>query len=108
MQAHINYDQIRIQIGMESKEGWMHSRDGYLREGRALSPDGAVVADDGGGGEVLPGAVDVAHQVLVHVGLPRHFLLLPFSLPSLLLVVLCVCVCVVRFVLSLLFVGLEK
>lgn len=42
----------------------------YLREGGALCPDGAVVADDGGGGEVV--ALDLAHQVLVDVRLPRH------------------------------------
>jgi hypothetical protein len=42
----------------------------YRREGGALSPDAAVVADDGGGGEVVP--VDLAHQVVVDVRLPRH------------------------------------
>jgi hypothetical protein len=41
------------------------------RECGALGPDGAVVADDGGGGEVVV-ALDLAHEVLVDVGLPRH------------------------------------
>jgi acetyl-CoA carboxylase alpha subunit len=41
-----------------------------LGEGIGLRPDGAVVAEDGGGGEAL--ALDVAEQVLVHVRLPRH------------------------------------
>jgi hypothetical protein len=40
------------------------------------------VAEDGGGGEVV--ALDVAHQVLVHVRLPRHLRLSPavLRLPS--------------------------
>jgi hypothetical protein len=42
----------------------------YRREVGALSPDGAVVAEDGGGGEVVP--LDLAHQVVVNVRLPRH------------------------------------
>lgn len=41
-----------------------------LREVGALGPDTAVVANDGGGGKVV--AVDVGHQVVVYVGLPRH------------------------------------
>lgn len=41
-----------------------------LREIGALSPDGAIVAKDGGGGEVA--AVGLGHQVVVYVGLPRH------------------------------------
>lgn len=45
-----------------------------LREVGALSPDGAVVSHDGCGGELEAGiAVDIAHQVLVDVCLPRHF-----------------------------------
>lgn len=32
-----------------------------LREGGALSPDATVLADDGGGSEVISGAFDVAH-----------------------------------------------
>jgi hypothetical protein len=53
-----------------------------LGEGIGLRPDGAVVAEDGGGGEVV--ALDVAHQVLVHVRLPRHLGLSPavLRLPS--------------------------
>lgn len=46
-----------------------------LREGRTLSPDGAVVADDGRGGEVVSCAIDIAHQVIIYVSLPRHFLI---------------------------------
>jgi hypothetical protein len=42
----------------------------YRREVGALSPDGAVVAEDGGGGEVVP--LYLAHQVVVNVRLPRH------------------------------------
>lgn len=54
-----------------------------LREGGALGPDAAVLAEDGGGGEGV--AFDFVHQLLVHVRLPRHlsFLLYffdPFSL----------------------------
>lgn len=41
-----------------------------LREVGALGPNAAVMANDGGGGEVA--AVDVGHQVVVYVGLPRH------------------------------------
>lgn len=41
-----------------------------LREIGALGPNGAVLADDGGGGEVV--ALDFAEQVVVDVGLPRH------------------------------------
>lgn len=54
-----------------------------LRESFALSPDAAIVTDDGRGCKVV--AVDVAHQVIINVGLPRHFglpvliLLLVFS-----------------------------
>lgn len=54
-----------------------------LRESFALSPDAAIVTDDGRGCKVV--AVDVAHQVIINVGLPRHFglpvliLLLAFS-----------------------------
>ena len=44
-----------------------------LMEVVALVPNTAVLADDGGGGEAV--AFDFAHQVLVHVRLPRHFLL---------------------------------
>lgn len=43
---------------------------GDLRESRALSPDAAVVADDGGGGEVMALAVHVTHEVVVDVSLP--------------------------------------
>lgn len=43
-----------------------------LGECGALRPDGAVVAGDGRGREVV--ALDLAHQVLVHVRLPRHLL----------------------------------
>lgn len=49
-----------------------------LREGGALGPDRAVLADDGGGGEVV--AFDFAHQVLVHVLLPQHLVPLIDSL----------------------------
>jgi hypothetical protein len=58
------------------------ARDSYRGKRGALSPDGAVVADDGGGGEVV--ALDLAHQVLVHVRLPRHLRLSPavLCLPS--------------------------
>lgn len=42
-----------------------------LREGGALSPDGAIVAEDSGSGEGTTTA-DIAHKVVVHVGLPRH------------------------------------
>lgn len=45
-----------------------------LRERRALRPNAAVVADDGSGGKVLALAVDVAHEMVVYVCLPRHFL----------------------------------
>ena len=41
-----------------------------LRERGALSPDGAVMADDRRRGEVV--ALDLAHEVLVDVRLPRH------------------------------------
>lgn len=41
-----------------------------LGEVGALGPNAAVMAKDGGGGEV--GAVDVGHQVVVYVRLPRH------------------------------------
>lgn len=46
-----------------------------LREVGALSPDRAVEAEDGSGGKMLALAVDVAHQVLINVSLPRHFVL---------------------------------
>lgn len=36
----------------------------------ALSPDAAVEADDGGGGELL--TLNIAHEVIIDVGLPRH------------------------------------
>ncbi|RRT53801.1 hypothetical protein B296_00037400 [Ensete ventricosum] len=45
-----------------------------LREGSAHGPDAAVVAEDGGGGEML--AVNLAHQVVVDISLPRHPLFL--------------------------------
>ena len=48
---------------------------GYLGEGLALRPDAAIVAEDGGGRETL--AIDLAHQMIVDVRLPRH----PLSLP---------------------------
>lgn len=41
-----------------------------LGEAGALGPDVAVLADDGGGGQVV--ALHLAHQVLVDVLLPRH------------------------------------
>lgn len=41
-----------------------------LREGGALGPHTAIETDDGRGGEIV--AVDLAHQVLVNVRLPRH------------------------------------
>lgn len=41
-----------------------------LREGGALSPDGAVMAEDSGGGEVI--TLDLRHQVIIYVRLPRH------------------------------------
>lgn len=51
-----------------------------LREGRTLSPDAAVETDDGGGSEMLPLAINVAHQMIINIRLPRHFLSLDFSL----------------------------
>lgn len=53
-----------------NKEGTNEQRRAHRRERGALGPDGAVVADDGGGGEVV--ALDLAHEVLVDVRLPRH------------------------------------
>ena len=45
----------------------------YLREGGALGPHSAVVAKDGRRSEFQPGLpFDIAHQVLIHVSLPRH------------------------------------
>lgn len=44
----------------------------YLREVGALCPDGAVVADNGGGCKVAA-AFDFTHQMFIHVRLPRHF-----------------------------------
>lgn len=41
-----------------------------LGEARGLRPEAAVEAEDGGGAEVL--AIDLAHQVVVDVRLPRH------------------------------------
>jgi hypothetical protein len=41
-----------------------------LREAGALGPHASIVADDGRGGEML--AVDLAHQVVINVRLPRH------------------------------------
>lgn len=41
-----------------------------LRESGALGPNAAVVADDGGGREVV--AFNFAHQMVVYIGLPRH------------------------------------
>lgn len=54
------------------------SRD--LREGRALSPNATVMANNGSGGEMLAGAVDITHQMIIHVSLPRHFLSLLSSI----------------------------
>lgn len=42
-----------------------------LREIGALSPDRAVVAQNGGGSEVTT-AFEVTHQMFIHVTLPRH------------------------------------
>jgi hypothetical protein len=47
-----------------------------LRESGALGPNAAVMADDGGGGQVI--AFDFAHEMLIYVGLPRHLLLFFF------------------------------
>ena len=47
-----------------------NSKTPNLREVGALSPGVAVVAEDGGGGQIL--TVDLAHQVIVDVRLPRH------------------------------------
>lgn len=55
---------------IKKREKNQRSRD--LGEGIALSPDAAVVAEDGGGGEACAVA-DVAEEVVVHVRLPRHF-----------------------------------
>ena len=64
----------------------------YLREGRTLSPDRAIMADDGSGGEVLASAIDVAHQMIIDVSLPRHFLFVTlFSSSCGACVVFCVC-----------------
>lgn len=46
-----------------------------LRESCALSPDVTVLADNCGGGEALV-VPEIAHQVVVDVGLPRHLRLL--------------------------------
>lgn len=48
----------------------------YLREVGAVGPDGGVMADDGGGGEGMAAAVDIAHEMLIHVSLPRHLQLI--------------------------------
>jgi hypothetical protein len=42
----------------------------HLWECGALGPNGAVVADYGSGGQVV--ALDLAHEVLIDVCLPRH------------------------------------
>jgi hypothetical protein len=48
-----------------------------LGEALGLRPGAAVVADDGGGAEVL--AIDLAQQVVVDVRLPRHLAPRPSS-----------------------------
>ena len=48
----------------------------YLREGGALGPDGAILAEDRCGSEML--TVDLAHEMIIDVGLPRHLFSLPF------------------------------
>jgi hypothetical protein len=55
-------------------------REKNLRELVGLRPNAAVKANDGGGGELL--AIDVAHQVVVDVRLPRHLALPPPSAPA--------------------------
>ena len=59
-----------MKLDQKSRSRRRKRRD--LREGGALSPDAAVMAEDRRGGEVL--AVDIAHEVLINVSLPRHFL----------------------------------
>lgn len=77
-QAIISPDQTKLSIKKDKKRKKMRSdkRRRDLREGRALGPYAAIVADDGGGGEML--AVDLTHEVVIYVRLPRHFFTLFF------------------------------
>ncbi|RWW48999.1 hypothetical protein BHE74_00044891 [Ensete ventricosum] len=48
----------------------MMGENSYMREVGALGPDDTVMAEDGGGRKVP--AVDLAHEMVIHVCLPRH------------------------------------
>lgn len=61
---------------------YMHRYCIYLREGSALSPDGTIMANDGRGGEVVASAINVTHQMVINVSLPRHCCLCFFFLVS--------------------------
>lgn len=73
-----NRIESHIYIYIKKGKIWSESRRRYLGKGGALRPDAAVLADNGSGRQML--AVDVAHQMIVDVRLPRHLLLLLFLL----------------------------
>lgn len=62
----------------------------YLRKRRALSPNRAIMADDGSIGEMVACAINITHQMIINISLPRHLVLCFFFL----IVVLILC-CVV-------------
>lgn len=76
---------------MKSKKR-VRERNWDLRERRALCPNATVLAENGCRAELI--AFDFAQEVLVNVGLPRHFLKL--VLAALKLEFLGVCVCLLR------------
>lgn len=63
-------------------KGELNRKELDRREISALSPNGAVMADNSGRCEMGP--LDLAHQVVINVRLPRHLLLLllPLLLPT--------------------------
>lgn len=68
---------MKFKMKMEERE----RERGDLREGRTLGPNTAIVADDGSGGEMLALPINVAHQMVIHICLPRHFSLQLFKFP---------------------------
>lgn len=44
-----------------------------LRKGRTLSPDATIMANNGSRGEMVASAINITHQMLIHISLPRHF-----------------------------------
>ena len=71
---HSNENGIKIDDGIVLIVGL------NLREGSTLGPGVAIMTNNGRGGKMLAVAINVTHQVIIYISLPRHFSFSGYSL----------------------------